>query len=320
MNGESEPIRYIDSHTEGEPTRVIIAGGPDLGSGPFANRRDRFREGFDQIRTTVIHEPRGNDSIVGALICEPNDLSCVCGAIFFNNNGFLGMCGHAAMGLAVTLYHQDRIGLGKQRLETPVGVVEVDLHGPNDVSIENVPSFRLQSDVTVNVGGLGTVTGDIAWGGNWFFLADESPFSLELANVSKLTRAARRIRRTLNELNVTGTAGSEIDHVEFCGPARSPDAHSRNFVYCPGGAYDRSPCGTGTSAKLACLAAEGTLRPGEEWIQESIIGSRFRASYRFDAAERVIPTITGQAFICGEGTVIQQASDPFRFGIAGAPA
>ncbi|HVX59588.1 MAG TPA: proline racemase family protein [Pirellulales bacterium] len=319
MTETAHPIRFIDSHTAGEPTRVVIDGAPDLGAGSLSERLARLRESADHFRQTVINEPRGWDAVVGALVCEPLDPTCAAGVIFFNNVGYLGMCGHGAMGVAVTLHYLGRVGLGKQRLETPVGVVEVDLLGPNQVAIANVPSYRLRSAVQVEVDGLGTVTGDIAWGGNWFFLVGESPAPLTADNIDVLSDAARRIRAAFNRNGITGKDGAEIDHIEFFGPADSPDAHSRNFVYCPGGAYDRSPCGTGTSAKLACLAADGRLAPGGIWIQESIVGSRFEATYANDSSGQITPTITGHAYVCSEGTLIQQPGDPFRNGLLGSP-
>ena len=309
-------MQVVDSHTEGEPTRVIISGGPDLGRGPLRDRLRRFRETADDIRRTVILEPRGSDALVGALLCEPEDPSCAAGVIFFNNAGYLGMCGHGTIGVAVTLAHLGRIGLGTHRIDTPVGVVEATLVGPNEAAIENVPSYRYRSKVAVQVETLGTLVGDIAWGGNWFFLVEDSPFPLIGENIRRLNDAADLVRKELSRQGSTVANDAEIDHIEFFGPAHAADAHSRNFVYCPGGAYDRSPCGTGTSAKLACLAAAEKLRPGETWVQESIIGSRFTATYREgNEPGQVIPTITGRAYICGEATLIQQPDDPFRHGI-----
>lgn len=309
------PIRYIDSHTEGEPTRVVIEGGPDLGSGSLMERRKRFADGFDDFRTAVILEPRGSDAVVGALLCEPVDQTCAAGVIFFNNRGYLNMCGHGTIGLAVTLAHMGRIQPGRHRIETPVGVVEVDLVNAHEAAVDNVPSYRYRAAVEVDVPDLGTVTGDIAWGGNWFFLVGQSPYPLELAYATELTLAAGKVMNALREQGITGEDGGEIDHVEFFGPAVSESARSRNFVYCPGGAYDRSPCGTGTSAKVACLAAAEKLAPGEEWVQESFIGSSFRASYQPGESGRIIPTIRGRAFICAEGTFVRHEDDPYRNGI-----
>jgi 4-hydroxyproline epimerase len=310
-------LRVIDSHTEGEPTRVVIDGGPDLGTGSLADRRALLADKFDAFRTTLILEPRGSDALVGALLCEPNDLSCVAGVIFFNNAGYLGMCGHGLIGVAVTLAYLGRISAGCHKVETPVGIVEIELLGPNEVRIENVASYCYLRDITIEVDGLGSVSGQVAWGGNWFFLVDNTSASLTLDNVRALTDITQKIQRALAAQDITGANGEEIDHIELFGPPQSADANSRNFVLCPGGAYDRSPCGTGTSAKLACLAAAGKLEPGDTWIQESIIGSRFIACYRIDGEGQVIPSVTGHAYICGETTLIQQEGDPFVHGIHG---
>jgi 4-hydroxyproline epimerase len=309
-------MRVIDSHTEGEPTRVIVDGGPQLGAGSLRERLERFRDREDSYRRFAISEPRGSDAVVGALLCEPVDESCAAGVIFFNNTGYLHMCGHGAMGVAVTLAYLGRIGPGIHRLETPVGVVQLELLSPNEVAIENVASYRHRADVAMDVPELGTVTGDIAWGGNWFFLVKQSPVPLVMENLRQLDDAARRVRAELERQDITGSDGGLIDHIEFFGPPNAADANSRNFVYCPGGAYDRSPCGTGTSAKLACLAADGKLAPAEPWIQESIIGSRFSASYRTDESGQIIPRITGRAYVCAEATLIQQPDDPYAHGIA----
>lgn len=308
-------MRVIDSHTAGEPTRLIVEGGPDLGTGSMAERRERFAREFDVYRRTAILEPRGSDVLVGALLCEPEYASCAAGVVFFNNVGYLGMCGHGMIGTVVSLAHMGRIRPGSHRLETPVGVVKVDLLNPNEVTIENVPSYRHRRRVGVEISGMGIITGDVAWGGNWFYLVEEIPCPLRLANVEELTQAGRRIREALRDQGVVGKGGCEIDHIEFFGPPEASDAHSRNFVLCPGNAYDRSPCGTGTSAKLACLAAEGKLSSGEVWVQESIVGSRFEACYRRDEVGRVIPQITGRAYVCGEAILLQHPEDLFREGI-----
>jgi 4-hydroxyproline epimerase len=309
-------MRVIDSHTEGEPTRLIVEGGPPLGRGPLAQRRQRFAWEFDHVRRLVVNEPRGFDALVGALLCEPEDPSCAAGLIFFNNVGFLGMCGHGTIGAAATLAHLGRIGPGRHRFETPVGVVSVELIDRNHAAVENVESFRHLTGVRVAVEGLGVVTGDVGWGGNWFFLTQDAPCPLLGGNIEILTRAARDIRLALAAQGVRGAGGEEIDHVEIFGPPLCADADSRNFVLCPGGAYDRSPCGTGTSAKLACLAADGKLRPGQRWIQESVIGSRFEASYRQSGPGRIIPRIGGRAFICSEAKLYEDPADPFRYGIS----
>jgi 4-hydroxyproline epimerase len=307
-------VQVIDSHTAGEPTRVVVAGGPDLGGGTMAERRARFRERFDAFRSAVVNEPRGSDVLVGAILCEPVDPACAAGVIFFNNVGYLNMCGHGTIGVAVTLAHLGRIGPGTHRLETPVGVVAFEYRGGNTVTVENVPSYRHAAAVTVPVEGAGPVTGDVAWGGNWFFLVGEHGHELDLANVERLTDFTWRVRRSLERHRVAGAGGQEIDHIELFGPPHDRSAHGRNFVLCPGGAYDRSPCGTGTSAKLACLYADGKLKEGELWRQESIVGSVFEGSVRVDGG-RVIPRITGSAYVNAEATLILDPRDPFCMGI-----
>jgi 4-hydroxyproline epimerase len=307
-------IQVVDSHTAGEPTRVVVGGGPDLGRGSMAERRALFRERFDPFRSAVVNEPRGSDVLVGALLCEPVDPGCAAGLFFFNNVGVIGMCGHGTIGVAVTLAHLGRIGPGRHRLETPVGEVTFLSEGGNRVAVGNVPSYRHAKGVTVAVDGIGKVTGDVAWGGNWFFLVEEHGQELDLANVDRLTAFTWAIRRALRRQGVTGAGGEEIDHIELFGPPRSPENHGRNFVLCPGGAYDRSPCGTGTSAKLACLVADGKLRPGQVWRQEGILGTVFEGSAQVQG-DRVLPTITGSAHVCAEATLLLDPADPFEMGI-----
>lgn len=305
-----DSIRILDSHTGGEPTRLVLEGGPDLGEGPLDARVRRFRESFDGFRSAIVNEPRGSDVIVGALLCKPHRPECDLGVIFFNNVGYLGMCGHGTIGVIVSLAHLGRLKPGVVKIDTPVGVVEAQLLPNGAVSVANVPSYRKAKAVTIDVAGVGTVTGDIAWGGNWFFLVEEKQIALNLANVEQLTEISWRIRQAVN------TQGHpEVDHVELIG--KTPTARSRNFVLCPGKAYDRSPCGTGTSAKLACLAADGVLAEGEEWTQESVLGSVFKGQYRWiDRAQGTIaPTITGTAYVTAEAKLILDPNDPFCWGI-----
>jgi len=304
-------IRILDSHTGGEPTRLVLEGGPDLGRGPLAERAIRFRERFDAHRSAIINEPRGSDVMVGALLVEPHAPGCAAGVIFFNNVGVLGMCGHGTIGVVVSLAHLGRLQPGTVRIDTPVGVVTAELHPDGRVSLDNVPSWRKAQGVAVQVPGLGTVRGDVAWGGNWFFLAEDHGQRIATDNIEALTDYTWRVRQALNAQGFP-----EVDHVELFAASPTPGVHSRNFVLCPGKAYDRSPCGTGTSAKLACLAADGKLAAGAEWVQESVIGSVFRARWRPGGADgKVIPTITGTAHVMGEGVLILDESDPFRWGI-----
>jgi 4-hydroxyproline epimerase len=310
-------IRVIDSHTAGEPTRVVVSGGPRLGRGTVADRLRRFAAKHDNFRSAVINEPRGSDVLVGALLLEPSEAGCATGVIFFNNVGYLGMCGHGAIGVVTTLAHLNRIEPGHHRIETPVGVIQAALHDDGRVTVENVVSFRHRKGVVVDVPGFGPVTGDIAWGGNWFFLAERTPLDLVLANREALTEYTWAIRCALRDQGMTGAGGEEIDHIELFAAVPGSEADSRNFVLCPGKAYDRSPCGTGTSAKLACLAADGKLAPGQMWRQEGILRTTFEGSYRMrnGTPSEIIPSITGSAFITSESKLILQPGDPFPSGI-----
>jgi 4-hydroxyproline epimerase len=305
-------ISIIDSHTGGEPTRLVTDGGPDLGQGPLSARLERLRRDHDHFRSAVVCEPRGSDVLVGALLCEPHAPGCVAGVIFFNNVGYLGMCGHGTIGLVASLAFMGKIGPGAHRIDTPVGVVEAQLHADGKVTVENVPARRTRHNVTVDVPGHGAVTGDVAWGGNWFFLAADHGQTLHVSNAGKLTAYTSALRQALMDAGITGDDGAEIDHIELF--ADTPDADSRNFVLCPGHAYDRSPCGTGTSAKLACLAADGKLAEGETWRQQSIVGSIFEGSYRRDG-DLLIPSITGQAWVNAQAKLILDPADPLVFGI-----
>lgn len=308
-------IRIVDSHTAGEPTRLVLEGGPDLGRGSLAEQLAVFRERFDRFRSGVVNEPRGSDVVVGALLCAPTDPRCAAGVIFFNNVSYLGMCGHGTIGLVATLAHLGRIAPGAHLIETPVGVVRAQLHDDGSVTVQNVPSYRHAHAVSVDVPGHGRLSGDVAWGGNWFFLSEDHGQDLSFSRVEALTDVAWRTRQALERAGVTGAGGALVDHVELFGPGGA-GARSRSFVLCPGRAYDRSPCGTGTSAKLACLAADGALAPGEPWVQESIIGSRFTASYQLQHGQ-VLPSITGEAFVTLDGTLIFDDRDPLRWGISG---
>lgn len=302
-------IQVIDTHTAGEPTRVVLQGGPDLGGGPVAEQAKVLAREYDRYRSAMVNEPRGSEVLVGALLTRPSDPSCLAGVIFFNNVGLLGMCGHGAMGVMTALHYLRRITSGIHRLETPVGVVTAQLHPQGSVSITNVPSYRLAKSVTVEAGDLGRVTGDVAWGGNWFYLVEQHGQALELSNLDGLVDYAWRVRQAIN-----GQGYPQVDHIELFGKGRKRGAHARNFVLCPGKAYDRSPCGTGTSAKLACLAADGQWAEGERWIQESIIGGVFEGCYE-RAGEAIVPTITGQAYVHGENTLLLNEADPFCWGI-----
>jgi 4-hydroxyproline epimerase len=306
-------IQVVDSHTGGEPTRVVVAGGPALPPGlPVRERLELLRANHDSFRTSVVLEPRGSDVLVGALLCPPTDATCSAGVIFFNNAGYLGMCGHGSIGLLVTLHYLGRIGIGVHAIETPVGTITATLHDRHRVTVRNVPSYRHGASITVDVEGLGPVTGDVAWGGNWFFLVREHREELNLANVERLTDVAWRIRLALRDAGITGKGGQEIDHVELFSPSTVAD--SRNFVLCPGKAYDRSPCGTGTSAKMACLVADGKLQAGQVYRQEGILGSVFEGAVDVAGGE-IVPSISGTAYVTAESKLLLEEGDPYERGI-----
>lgn len=306
-------IQVIDSHTGGEPTRLVIGGFPDLGKGSMAERRALLADQYDKWRAAAVLEPRGSDVVVGALLCEPVSPDAAAGVVFFNNAGYLGMCGHGTIGLVASLAHMGRIGVGEHRIETPVGTVTTTLHEDGSVSVRNVPAYRHLHQVAVELPGHGSVRGDVAWGGNWFFLVSDHGQRVASDNLAALTDYTAALRKALAAQGITGANGAEIDHIELF--ANDDDgADSRNFVLCPGNAYDRSPCGTGTSAKIACLAADGKLAPGAVWRQASVIGSVFEASYAMDG-DQVIPTLRGRAHISAEATLLIEDEDPFGWGI-----
>ena len=321
----SVQLHAIDSHTEGEPTRVVIGGGPDLGTGDIQGRLQLMRDQHDSFRKRVIFEPRGSEVIVGALLCDPVDPAHAAGVIFFNDVGYLGMCGHGTIGLVTTLAYLGRIGPGKHAIETPVGVVQTELHADGSVSVQNIPSYCYRNAVAVDVAGYGRFVGDIAWSGNWFFLIGEHSYNLCVANRAELLTVTTAIRTALTECGITGPDGALIDHIELFSKPVDPSNSSRNFVLCPGASFDRSPCGTGTSAKMACMYASGALQPGATWRQEGILGTVFVGFVEVDASsvhattshsQSVIPTIAGHAWITAESTLLFDPSDPFQEGIA----
>lgn len=318
MNHQDFSLYLIDSHTGGEPTRMVYQGFPELTGDSVAEKLNDFKQNYDHLRRSIILEPRGSEVMVGALLVPPSDDSAVAGVIFFNNEGYLGMCGHGSIGVIASLAYQGKIGVGEHRLETPVGVVTATLHEDGSCSIRNVPAYRYRKQVAIDVPDLGVIHGDIAWGGNWFFLVNDHGQDLQLDNAKQLTEVSLKIKSALKDQGITGDNGGEIDHIELFG--NSSIADSKSFVLCPGGAYDRSPCGTGTSAKIACLAADDKLKPNVIWRQESIVGSVFLASYELNdkayntESITIIPTIRGSAHISAETKLVMQADDPFRWG------
>ena len=308
-----EVLNVIDSHTGGEPTRLVVSGGPTL-SGPLSAQLAELRRDHDRLRKVVLGEPRGADHMVGALLTRSPDPRCSAGVIFFNNVGYLGMCGHGLMGVMVSLAHQGHLAPGEHFIDTPVGVVTATLNTTNSVTIRNVPSYRHAHEVRVEVPGFGTMSGDVAWGGNWFFLVHNHQQDVNGGNIPRLMQVAVAIRQALADQGVTGADGAFIDHIELMVRRPRPGIDARSFVLCPGTTYDRSPCGTGTSAVLACEHADQRLELGQIWHQESVIGSVFSAHLDLHGT-RLIPCLTGTAFVNGECRLIVDPSDPFAWGI-----
>ncbi|MGC9199352.1 MAG: proline racemase family protein [Acidobacteriaceae bacterium] len=309
------PIHVVDSHTQGEPTRVVVSGGPDLGTGSIGERLERFRSEFDRIRSAIVCEPRGSEVVVGALLLEPAQPDSTAAVIFFNDVGYLGMCGHGTIGVLTTLAYLGRVKVGPHKIETPVGIVRATLHEDKSVTVENVPSYRFRSGVSVTVPDYGNFTGDVAWGGNWFFLVSQSPCALTIGNRTELLSASIAIRDALERQGITGADGAYIDHIEFFSAPVDERNSARNFVLCPGTSFDRSPCGTGTSAKMACLYDEGKLLPGASWRQEGILGTVFDGSVRIGRGGVLEPIIRGRAWITADSKLMFDEDDPFPGGI-----
>lgn len=319
-------FKIIDSHTGGEPTRMVYEGFPELSGETIQDKLQYFKQHFDHLRQSIILEPRGNDVLVGALLFPATNPKATTSVIFFNNTGYLGMCGHGTIGVIVSLAYQQKISVGVHWLETPVGLVQATLHDDGSCSVQNVPSYRYKKQIEVKVPELGLIHGDIAWGGNWFFLVSEHGQDIQANNVNKLTQVCLQIKQALTAANITGENGGEIDHIELFADSKDIQVDSRNFVLCPGAAYDRSPCGTGTSAKLACLAADNELAPEQLWRQQGVVDSVFTGSYQSATDLKnssstiypdntIIPTICGHAYVCAETTLIVQQDDPFKWGI-----
>lgn len=304
-------MRVIDSHTGGEPTRVVVDGETLVQATTALDYREALRRQADWVRTALTHEPRGAPWMVGALLTPPPTPDHACGIVFFNNEGYLGMCGHGLIGAVATLNYLGRAEPGGMLIDTPAGDVSVELLADGKVRFENVLSYVHATRVEVVTRSWGPVRGDIAYGGNWFYLTpceDINRFSAD-----ELTRRAVEISDALISAGVTAD-GERIDHIELCGPPSDPTrADGRGFVLCPGREVDRSPCGTGTSAKVACLAASGHLAPGELWRQESITGSVFVSTYR-SAPDGVVPSISGVAHVTADLTIVLEHNDPLRHG------
>ena len=305
-------VTVIDSHTGGEPTRVVVAGGPELGRGPLAARREKFQREFDHFRSAIVNEPRGSDVMVGALLVEPEDKTCATGVIFFNNVGCLGMCGHGTIGLVVTLAHLGKIKPGEHKIETPVGIVTATLHANGEVSVANVPSWRAKKNFTVDVPGVGEVTGDVAWGGNWFFLVEKHGQELSLANVEQLTDFCWRVRQAVNAQGFP-----EVDHVELFGPPTIAGAQFAKFRSMS--RQGLRPLALRHRHQREARVSRGGRQTGRGRDVDSGKHHRQQVHREIPVAGprrgKILPVITGTAFVNAEATQLLDENDPFCWGI-----
>lgn len=330
----SQVIQAVDSHTAAEPTRVITGGLPMIRGATMADKRDELKRLHDPIRRSLVLEPRGHDAIILAYLLPPTHDDADLGVVFANDAGYLGMCGHGAIGLATTAVAMGLVAavepVTEITLDTPVGLIKcrVAVEGgrPKSVTITNVPSFLYRQRVVVDVHGFGKVAADIAYGGNWFAFveADQLGLMVEKAHLPVLMQAAIAIREALVRDGVRGVhpdSGEEevIDHVKLFVPLDGEHHGARALTLCPGTAYDRSPCGTGTSAKLAVLHAKGELKTGEQFDSESVLGTRFAARVVAETTvgefPAIVPEITGSAWITSFATFVIDPDDPCRHGI-----
>lgn len=301
-------LTYIDSHTGGEPTRLVTSGLPDFGAGTVADQATVFARDFDHYRRAIVNEPRGNDVLVGAALVPASVPEADIGVIFFNNVGLLGMCGHGTIGVIASLPDLP----STVHIETPVGLVVANRNEDNSVSITNVRSYVVAETVSVDVPDYGVVEGAVAYGGNTFLLVTNHPWRnrISISDVRAMTHYCEAVLSSARAVDPT------IDHVELFAPSQYAENDSRNFVLCPGGQYDRSPCGTGTSAKLAWLYANAKLKANELYRQESVTGSVFTGKVEEHPDGGVVPTITGTAFVTARGELVIDPADALGWGIS----
>ena len=330
----AQVIQAVDSHTAGEPTRIVTGGLPPLAGASMAEKRTILQRDHDGLRRALVLEPRGHDAIVLAYLLPPCTPGAHLGVVFANDAGYLGMCGHGAIGVATVAVAMGMVAavepVTEVVLDTPAGVVpcRVAVAGGKvkSVTITNVPSFLFAQRVVVPVHGFGKVAADIAYGDNWFAFveADQLGLMVEKTHLPVLMQAATAVREALVREGVRGRhperSGDEIvDHVKLFAPLAGDEPGARALTLCPGAAYDRSPCGTGTSAKLAVLHAKGELEIGAWFRSQSVLATEFRARVvretRVGPHPAIVPEVTGSAWITGFPTFVLDPEDPCRFGI-----
>ena len=324
----------IDAHTCGNPVRVVAGGGPPLNGATMSEKRQDFIARYDWIRTGLMFEPRGHDVMSGSILYEPMRDDCDAAILFIETSGCLPMCGHGTIGTVTVLIEEGLVTPkreGRLVLEVPAGIVEAEYRRDNldnvvEVRIRNIPSFLYRTGLDVDVEGFGRVVFDVAYGGNFYAIIEPqvSYQGLDAISAFDIQRLSPIIRRLINDkyslVHPDDPTITGLRHILWAGPPHHPEAHARNAVFYGEKAIDRSPCGTGTSARMAQKAARGELKVGDDFVHESIIGSLFHgrveASAKVGPFDAIVPSVAGQAWITGHNTIFLDERDPFVKGFS----
>jgi len=326
-------FKTIDTHTMGEPTRIITEGLPFIPGNNMMDKKNYLVEHFDYIRTMTMHEPRGHGDMFGAILMEPTKKEADIGVIFMDSGGYLNMCGHGSIGVSTILVDEGYVKVEEPitniTLDTPAGLVrakvEVENKKAKGVSIENVPAFLYKENIKIEISELGQVPVDISFGGSFFALVDSKYLNLKISleNIDEIIKLALIIREKINNkvkvIHPNIPDINKVDLVEIYGKPTNSIADLKNVVIFGAGQFDRSPCGTGTSAKLAYLHGKNKLKKNEYFVHESITGTMFKGrileEVKIGKYNGIIPEIKGRAFIIGYSHLIAQEEDPFKHGL-----
>ena len=323
----------IDAHTCGNPVRVVTGGGPFLDGKNMSERQQHFMAEYDWIRTGLMFEPRGHDMMSGSILYPPTREDTDIGFLFIETSGCLPMCGHGTIGTVTVIIEHGLVKPrvpGKLRIETPAGIVEAHytMEGTHvsAVRIVNIASYLHSTGLEVECPDLGLLRVDVAYGGNFYAIVDpqENYKDMEDLSAGDILRLSPILRRRLNEkyqfVHPENPTIKGLSHIEWTGRPKNPEAHARNAVFYGERAIDRSPCGTGTSARMAQWAAKGKLKVGDVFVHESIIGSLFRgkveAATKVGTKDAIIPSIEGWARVTGFNTIFLDDRDPFVKGFS----
>lgn len=321
----------VDGHTCGNPVRMVVGGGPDLKGATMSEKRDHFLRDYDWIRTALMFEPRGHDMMSGSILYPPTRPDCDMAILFIETSGCLPMCGHGTIGTVTMALEQGQVKPktpGLLRLDTPAGLVEAHYREEGgritSVKLINVPSYLAVRDLELEVEGLGRLVVDVSYGGNFYAIVDpQANFTgVEAVQPSDILRWSPKVRVAVNKavelVHPENPAIRGCRHVLWAGKPTVPGATARNAVFYGDKAIDRSPCGTGTSARLAQWAARGRLKPGEDFVHESIIGSLFTGRIEAETTvgnhPAIVPSIEGWAVMTGLNTIFVDDHDPFKHG------